>query len=151
MQEQISLHRGIRKALTEELEKLSLEQLNYVPPTHNNNIFWNITHCIAVQQVLCYRLSGLPLRVDKSIITDYSRGTHPTKAVDLKMVDEVHKLLLTSVDWLEQDLEKGIFKDYKPYTVAFGTHLTNVQQAITFNNVHEGIHCGYLLALKKLL
>lgn len=151
MQEQLSLNRGIREALCEELEHLSLGQLNYIPPTHNNNIFWNIAHCLAVQQILCYRLSGLPLRVEKSIITDYSRGTRPTQAVDQQMVEDLHDLLLTSVDWLEEDLEQGVFKNYNPYTVAFDTHLTNIQEALRFNNVHEGIHCGYILALKKLL
>jgi hypothetical protein len=151
MREQLSLNRGIREALAEELEHLSLGQLNYIPPTHHNNIFWNITHCIAVQQILCYRFSSLPFRVEKSIITDYSRGTYPTQAVDQQMVDEVYDLLLTSVDWLEQDWEEGIFKEYHSYTVAFDTHLTNIEEALRFNNIHEGIHCGYILALKQML
>ncbi|MGB5463369.1 MAG: DinB family protein, partial [Aureibaculum sp.] len=29
--------------------------------------------------------------------------------------------------------------------------LNNIQDAIEFNNFHEGIHLGYILALKKLV
>ena len=58
---------------------------------------------------------------------------------------------MESVDVLEKDLNEGTFKEYKEYTVGFGTHLTSVQDAIIFNNAHVGLHYGYVLALKKLL
>jgi hypothetical protein len=151
MQRQFALNREIRETLREELNTLSLTELNYIPPTHNNNIFWNIAHCIAVQQALCYGLSGVHYTVDKSLVKSYRRGTKPEQAVAQKQVDELYELLLDSVDWLHRDWVAGRFETYKPYTVGFGTHLTNINEAITFNNVHEGIHYGYILALKKML
>lgn len=151
MLQQLSLNREIRCVLGKELETLSLEQLNYVPATHNNNVFWNIAHCIAVQQALCYNLSGLTPPVEAAIVKNYRRGTAPESTVNQAMVDQVQDLLQSSVDWLERDWTAGLFKEYKPYTVALGAHLTNVEEAIAFNNLHEGIHYGYILALKKLL
>lgn len=151
MQQEFSLSREIRSLFEQEIENLSLEQLNHIPPTHNNNIFWNITHCIAIQQSLCYRLSNLPTSVELELVKAYRRGTKPEQAVHQELVDRVHGLLQKSVDWLERDWMEGVFEQYTPYTVALGTHLTNINQAITFNNVHEGIHYGYILALKKLL
>lgn len=151
MRKQFSLNREIRSAFATELETLELEQLNFIPPTHHNNIFWNIAHCIAVQQSLCYSLSGLNTPVDIALVKGYRRGTTPEGPVSQAFVDETRALLDSSLDQLEKDWTEGIFKTYTPYTVGFGTHLANINQAIEFNNIHEAVHYGYILALKKLL
>jgi len=44
---------SIRKNLLTYLDSLTPEQLGYIPTGFSNNIFWNIAHCIAVQQFLC--------------------------------------------------------------------------------------------------
>ncbi|MGH1338097.1 MAG: DinB family protein [Aureispira sp.] len=151
MQEQLSLNRDIRRILGKELETLSLAQLNYIPSTHNNNIFWNIAHCVAVQQALCYSLSGLATPVEANFVKNYRRGTQPEQPVNQAMVDRLQEVLGASIDWFHRDWTAGLFKEYKPYTTASGTHLTNVEEAVAFNNLHESIHYGYILALKKLL
>ena len=81
----------------------------------------------------------------------YKNDSVPDGKATQEEVDYIKKMLLESVDLLEKDLEEGYFGEYKPYTVGFGTHLTSVEEAIIFNNAHEGLHFGYLLALKKLL
>lgn len=151
MQKELTLLRNIRTTFIKELDALTLEQLNFIPATHTNNIIWNIGHSLVVQQLLCYGLSNLELYVDKSIGTKYKRGTVPVGAVTQDEVDFIKGMLLESVDLLEQDLAAGKFEVFKPYTVGFNTHLTSVEDAIQFNNAHEGVHYGYLLALKKLL
>lgn len=151
MKEHTQLLREIRTTLVKELDGLTLEQLNHIPESHNNNIIWNIGHCLVVQQLLCYGLSGLPPYVDKSIGMKYKKGSTPTEAVTQEEVNWVKEMLLKSVDLLEKDLEEGKFKNFNPYTVGFGTHLESIEDTVRFNNVHEGIHYGYLLALKKLV
>ncbi|WMX14122.1 DinB family protein [Aureispira sp. CCB-E] len=151
MKEHIQLLRQIRTTLVKELDGLSLEQLNYIPESHKNNIVWNIGHCLVVQQLLCYGLSNLTPYVDKSIGIKYKKGSAPEAPVTQEEVDWLKEMLLKSVDLLEKDLEEGKFQTFKPYTVGFGTHLTSIEDTVRFNNVHEGIHYGYLLALKKLL
>lgn len=151
MKENIRLLREIRTTLIKELDRLTLEQLNHIPESHNNNIIWNVGHCLVVQQLLCYGLSGLPPYVDKSIGIKYKKGSAPEQPVTQEEVDWVKDMLLKSVDLLEKDLDEGKFQKFTPYTVGFGTHLTSIEDTIRFNNVHEGLHYGYLLALKKLL
>jgi len=34
----------------------SLEQLNKIPEGFNNNLIWNIAHCVVTQQLLCYKV-----------------------------------------------------------------------------------------------
>ena len=151
MKEHTQLLREIRTTLVKELDGLTLEQLNHIPESHNNNIIWNIGHCLVVQQLLCYGLSGLPPYVDKSIGIKYKKGSAPTESVTQEEVNWVKDMLLKSVDLLEKDLAEGKFKSFNPYTVGFGTHLESIEDTVRFNNVHEGIHYGYLLALKKLV
>lgn len=151
MKEHIQLLREIRTTLVQELDALTLEQLNHIPKSHNNNIIWNIGHCLVVQQLLCYGLSNLTPYVDKSIGLKYKRGSAPEQPATQEEVDWIKAMLLKSVDLLEQDLAAEKFKTFNPYTVGFGTHLSSIEDTVRFNNVHEGLHYGYLLALKKLL
>jgi len=62
------------------------------------------------------------------------------------------------MDWIfgitlktKEDYTKGIFKAYYEYTVGTKSTLHNVEEAIEFNNFHEGMHLGYILALRKSL
>lgn len=147
----IDLLRKIRTTYVEELDALSLEQLNHIPSSHTNNIIWNAGHVLVVQQLLCYALSDLETYLEKSFIDRYRRGSAPTTVVDQAEVDFIKKMLLESVDLLEKDLASERFVKYKQYTVGFGAVLSNITDAVTFNNTHEGLHYGYLLALKKLV
>ncbi len=148
---QLQLLRNIRKTFVEEIEGLSLEQLNHIPATHLNNIIWHAGHSLVSQQLLCYSLSGVYYRVEKDIVAKYKIGSAPDGKATQEEVDYIKKMLLESVDLLEKDLEEGYFGEFKPYTVGFGAHLSSVEEAIIFNTSHESLHYGYLLALKKLL
>ncbi|BDS13585.1 DinB family protein [Aureispira anguillae] len=151
MKEAITLLRNIRANYVRELNQLTLDELNYIPPTHNNNIIWNIGHSLVVQQLLCYKFSNLDTYLTDPILAKYARGTAPTANVPKIEVDLIRKMLIKSVDLLEKDMAAQRFQVYKEYTVGFGAHLTSITEAITFNNVHESLHYGYLMALKKLL
>ena len=51
----------------------------------------------------------------------------------------------------KEDYQKGLFKKYTEYTVSTKSILTSIDEALAFNNSHEGIHFGYILAMKKIL
>lgn len=151
MQNALSILRDIRLLHQQQLRAHSLEQLNKIPKGYSNNLFWNIAHCLAVQQALCYRLSGLPTSVESTWVKNFARGTFPERDATPTEVEQLDHLLLATVDTLEQDLADGIFQTFRPYTTQMGTHLDGIKRAISFNNVHEGMHYGYLLALRKQL
>jgi hypothetical protein len=133
------------------LEKISLEDLNKIPEGFSNNIIWNIAHIIVTQQLLVYRLSDLPINVSEEMVSKYRNKTKPEGDVTQAEVDEISGLLESLLVQTEKDLEAGIFKTYNEYTVSLGTTMTNVQEAMEFNNFHEGIHLGYILALRKAI
>ena len=52
-----------RKNFIELVEGLSIEELNTMPTGFSNNIIWNFAHTLAAQQIVCYKLSGLPIHL----------------------------------------------------------------------------------------
>lgn len=140
-----------RKILKSFLENFTLSQLNKIPKGFGNNIIWNIAHTIATQQLLVYNLSGLPTIISEEMIESYRKGTKPERDLTQAEVDEIKGLLFSTIEKTKEDYNKGVFKTYNEYTVSTKSILTNVEEAIAFNNFHEGIHLGYILALKKSL
>ncbi len=147
----LDITRKTRVIFSNFLDTIPLAQLNKVPTGFNNNIFWNIKHVVVTQQLLVYNLSDLPMGVTKAEVASYRKGTKATGAVTAAQVKLLKKQLATLIEKTKADYNKGFFNHYNAYTVSTGTTLTNVDDAIEFNNVHEGIHLGYILALKRNL
>lgn len=133
------------------LEEISLDDLNKIPEGFSNNIIWNIAHVVVTQQLLIYKLSGLPMYISDEMVSKYRNKTKPEGDVTQAEVDEISGLLESLPIQTEKDVAAGIFKTYTEYTVSLGTTLTNAHEAIEFNNFHEGIHLGYILALRKAI
>ena len=147
----IDITRKNRILLEGFLDTLTLEQLNKVPEGFKNNIIWNIAHCIVTQQLLVYKLSGLEGVLSDEMIAQFRKGTKTERDLSQSEVDKIRSLLYSPIDQTEEDYNDGVFKDYKEYTVSTASILTNVDEALAFNNFHEGIHYGYILALLKAL
>ncbi|WP_304140471.1 DinB family protein [Mesoflavibacter zeaxanthinifaciens] len=140
-----------RKFLKDLLENLTLEQLNKVPEGFNNNIIWNVAHTIVTQQLLVYNLSAIPMIISDELVEMYRKGTKVERDVTQAEVDLIKGLLFSTIEKTKEDYENRIFQTYHEYTVTTKSTLTNVDEAIAFNNFHEGIHLGYILALKRCI
>lgn len=138
-----------RKLLKSFIENLSLEELNKIPQGFSNNIIWNIAHTIVTQQLLVYNLSGLSTIVSEEMISQYRKGTKPQNNLNQAEVDAIKNLLFSTIEKTKEDYNNKIFQTYNQYTVTTKSILSNVEEAIDFNNFHEGIHLGYILALRK--
>ncbi|AWK03372.1 DinB family protein [Flavobacterium crocinum] len=145
------VQKTIREILLKILENHSLEQLNKIPQGFNNNIIWNIGHCVSSQQVLVYKLSGLPTMVSEEFIQKYKKGSKPEGDVSQAEVDEIKAFLSSTLEKTKNDFASGLFTDYHEYTTSMGFTLSNVQDALDFNNYHEGIHTGMAMTLRKLV
>ncbi|WP_405208701.1 DinB family protein [Aquimarina sp. LLG6339-5] len=151
MRDQLEITRTNRKLLAKIMDNFSLEDLNKVPEGFNNNLIWNIAHVVVTQQLLTYKLSGLPMMISDEMIVKYRKGTKTEGLVSKEEVEKVKELLFTTIDKTEKDIDGNTFKGYQEYPTSTGFVLKSVVDAINFNNFHEGIHLGYILALKKSL
>ncbi|MDA0316932.1 MAG: DinB family protein [Bacteroidetes bacterium] len=140
-----------RAILYKFLEQFSLEQLNTVPKGYRNSIYWNIMHVVVTQQLLVYGLSGLPMLIDSQLIEAFRKGTKTEEDASQKDVDLLKGLLTSTIEQTQRDYAAGIFTNYTTYTVSTKSTLTNVEEALEFNNFHEGIHLGYILAMKNTI
>ncbi|WP_294820744.1 DinB family protein [uncultured Flavobacterium sp.] len=129
----------------------TLEQLNKVPPGFSNNLIWNIGHIIVSQQMLVYLGSGLTPMVSEELTGKYMRGTRPEHDLSQKEADEIRSLLFTTVERTEQDYFNKVFKTFTERKTQLGFTLSTVEDAISFNNYHEGIHLGMMMSIKKFL
>jgi hypothetical protein len=127
------------------------DQLFYIPDSFNNNLFWNISHGLVTGQALIYKLSKLTPRVDETLIKKYSKGSFPEEGVSTAEIEQVAEALLATPQWLREDYEKGIFEGFSPYTTSAHVTLESVEDAITFNLFHLGLHYGTIQSIRKLL
>lgn len=133
------------------LETYSLEQLNTIPTGFSNNLIWNIAHVIVSQQKLVYVLSGLPMHISQAMLEKYQNGSKPDGKVTQSEVDDIKRLLISTINQTKSDFENGVFKEFNPYQTKTGFYLGTLQEAIEFNNYHEGIHYGIMMQIKKFL
>lgn len=150
MQFEFSTLKKSRELITYRLKNLSIEQLNKVPNGFTNSIAWNIGHMVVTQQLLCYKLSGLPCLVSEELIEKFQKGTFAFD-VSLEEFEMLKKLFLELPEKLEIDVNNGIFKNYISYKTSVDITLTSINDAISFNNYHEGIHLGIILQLLKFI
>lgn len=143
-----NLHKATRVKFLTYLDKLSPIQLAKIPDGFRNNIYWNIAHSVATQQILCYKLSGLPTVVSDNFIDTYRKGTVPEgDAPSNEDILKLKEILSLTQQKLEEDYKQGLFKNFTPYATSYGFELSSIEDAITFNNVHESMHLGVVIAL----
>ena len=140
-----------RNMVSKILENHSLVQLNKIPEGFSNNLIWNIAHIVVTQQLLVYKLSGLPTVVSDEIIEKYKKGTKPEQDATQSEVDEIKSLLFITIKKTKEDYDNGIFKNYNEYPTSTGFILNNVEDAMAFNNLHEELHIGILMSLRKFV
>lgn len=143
--------RNIRAFALQLADGLSGEALNTVPPGFANNIIWNLGHLVAAEQGVLYVRGGLAPKVDTGFLKKYTRGTKPEGAVSNEEITRIKAMLSSTLPGLEADLAAGVFGEYKAWTTPYGVELTTIEEALQFILFHEGIHCGYIMALKRAL
>lgn len=151
-EEPFKIHSLTRQKLIGFLEHLSTEQLADIPYGFNNNIWWNIVHVLVTQQLLCYYLSGNDMLIEMHWVEKFKKGTKPNEALPMRYeIDEVKSLLVSTQQQLQTDYFASKFMDYQEYPSSYGYTMHTIEDAILFNNVHESIHLGTVLAMKKLV
>jgi hypothetical protein len=150
MERQFEQFAQARKNLVNLLK--NTEDIYTIPNGFKNNIFWNAAHVLVTQQLLCYKLSENEMNLSEEIIDAYRKGAKAEEHHrSLISKEELIDKLLEQTKQIKADYEKGLFVKYAKYPTSFGVELNSIEDAISFNNIHEGLHLGYVMAMKKSL
>jgi formate dehydrogenase maturation protein FdhE len=140
-----------RTILLNFLENYSLEKLNTIPDGFSNNLIWNIGHIVVVQQMLVYKLSGLPMMITDEMVEKYKKGTKPEQTISQEEVDQIKKLLFSTLEQTKNDFNENLFQKYNEFTSMSGFTMKSATDAIQFNNYHEALHTGIIMQIKKFI
>jgi hypothetical protein len=151
MQKQIELIKQTRSKFIELVNGLSVEQLNEIPAGMNNNIAWNFGHIVAAQQGLCNGLSGVALNVAPDFIANFKKGTKPESFISNETIQLFKEYLVSNINDLQKGLEENVFVSYQPYTTSYGYALNDIDDAVRFVAIHDALHLGYSMAIRKSL
>ncbi len=146
--ELIEALRQTRHNLLKTVEAYTIDEMNVDPEGFNNSLLWNLGHVWVTQKMLHYGLSGLPLNIEDELVNQFRKGS---KAIVWKeeTLSRIKSDFLQSVDDLERDLNANIFKEFRPYRTSYNVELESLDDALWFNNMHEAMHLGYMLAMRK--
>ncbi|MEM7119104.1 MAG: DinB family protein [Chloroflexota bacterium] len=153
---QFGLHvfQKTRQTVVDAVANLTAEQLLAMPASFDNNILWNVGHIIVIQQALVYGRSGLDPLIDlEAMQANFWPRTSPA---DWKTTPDVTAVLAMLSDHSNQfaaDIAAGKFTDvaYQPRTSGSGIYVETVAEVVHYNNYHEGLHLGAILALRNLV
>lgn len=140
-----------RKILYKVLKNTPREQFLKIPDGSRNSIWWNIAHVVVTQQLLVYKMSGLPLLIPTEFVDKFKKGTVPDGNATDQEIEVIEGFLFSTVERSAEDYENGLFKNYEEYTTSANVTLRNVEDGIAFNFFHEGLHLGTILSLQKML
>jgi hypothetical protein len=151
MKQTFEITRSNRDMLKQFLDGYSLEQLNKIPEGYSNNLIWNIGHIVVVQQMLVYKLSGLPMMIPDEMVSKYKKGSKPEQDFSQEEVDEIRSFLYETINRSEKDFENEIFNNYIAFTAMTGYTIKNAADALNFNSYHEALHLGIMMGIRKFI
>ncbi len=151
MQYQFDLINQGLKNINKITADLSHEKLTIIPEGFNNNIAWNMVHVLVTQQLLCYGLSGQPMLMPADVVENFKKGSRPPAVISPELIQFTRQKLESHGYQLALDYQYEQFGKITKYPTSFGIELTSIEDAIAFNNLHIGMHFGYILALIRAL
>lgn len=133
------------------LNDLTPTQWTAIPDGFSNNILWNAAHIAATQARLLYLLNGLPAPLPEGFAEKSVRGTSPKEWTDPLTPEEVLDVLQRLVPQSIEDDAAGKFNQFKPLELRADLKLESFEDAVVFAILHEGMHIGMIMELKKLV
>ena len=146
---------AVRQTIVKVLRSIPVEQADTIPPTWHNNARWHAGHLLITPCLLSHGLLKEPLTVPEEYRTWFAKETSPASWADSAavpaygdLVDEIVPL----AGRLIESFRDRMNSDYiEPYTTSVGIVLKNPAEAFQMSLMHDGIHLGMLLALRRAL
>jgi hypothetical protein len=140
---------SIAKAILEDEERADV-----IPPGWRNNLRWHAGHLATVPRTLTRGLAGLPLGVSDELVRWFKKGSSPEEwgSAGVPSVAALTSDLVDVIPELFDEFEGREREPYeRPYMTSTGVALACPADALAFNLAHDGIHLGWIIAIKREL
>lgn len=152
MKTELALFRATRNNTISVIKGLTLDQINKIPDGFSGNIAWHIGHMVSTHKGLVYQLNSVPGGLEKEFVLKYKKDSKPESPIDQSEFEFITSELLNQIDELEEDLSKvNFFGENIPYSTSYNFDLNSFEECLKFSNLHQALHLGYIMALKRSL
>lgn len=146
---------GTRQMIVKLLKSIPTEQADVIPPTWKNNARWHAGHLIVTPALLTVGLLREPLGVPEEFRGWFAKGSDPSSWGDASVLpsfaDLVDDISPMSGRLFEAVKARADEPFLEPYVTSVGIKLHTPAEALNFSMMHDGIHLGMLLALRRAL
>lgn len=143
-----------RQTIVKVLKSIPHEFTSVVPPTWSNNAHWHAGHLIVTPYLLTYGVMKEPLLLEDNYKDLFAKGTGPASWEEHTVPtyeDLVDNIVSSSGKLFESLRDRWEIPYVEPYTTSVGIILKSPVEALQFSLMHDGIHLGMLLALRRAL
>ena len=137
------------------MDGVTEEMADRIPEGFRNHIRWNLGHLYVVQERFAFQYAGLPLHMPKGFKELFEYGTTPLSPPDSitpPTLPELEALLRNQSQRIQVELADRMQEAVvPPYTTSAGFVLGTLEQLLSFNFYHEGMHVSVIKLYKKLL
>lgn len=145
---------AFRQFLISQVEKMDDDLLDTIPEGFNNNIRWNLAHILVTQPLLTYQLAGIEIpHLSIEFIESAKKGSNPEDFSLNEDFSTKHlcELMIEMIKQTQRDVEELSKAEFKPYETSIGFVIKDLESAMAFSNIHDGIHIGRLQTMRKQL
>jgi hypothetical protein len=146
--------RFVREQTLKAVNDVSDEKSVVVPRGSNNNIKWNLGHMYVTLERFAFQYIGETMHVPDHFMELFKTGSKPAEWGDLTLpsMSELIGLLEEQTERVIRLLTPRLREAVEPpYTTSTGITLASVEQFLTFNLYHEGMHFDAIKAIKRLI
>ena len=87
--------------------------------------------------------------VEREWVMRFKKGTFGDQEITKDDVFKLKELLQSTQFQMKKDYFDEKLSYFNTYETSFGITLNSIEDAIRFNNLHESLHLGYIMALRK--
>lgn len=147
----VDLTRFIRGLMLGQLEGLSDDDWTTTPDGLSNNILWNTGHIAFYQSAFLLKHFNQPTPVPDSFKDAFKAGSKPGDSAQTPGPSEVFTVLKALPDAIAAADAAGAYTSCNPFKIGDRITMTDPMEIFMFHAMHEGVHNGRIIAIKKLL
>ncbi|MDD9268761.1 DinB family protein [Paenibacillus sp. GCM10023248] len=143
----------VRSQVLKAVEGISEETADRIPDGFRNSIRWQLGHIYVVLERFAFQFTGRPTLVPEGFKEQFEFKTSPLTAPPGLAVPTLQELtaLLKEQPARIRQLAPYLQDEVPPYTTSAGMKLESLEQFLSFNLYHEGMHFSVIKQYKVLL